>query len=190
MKEKCLKFRPAEPHDAALICGERNRKDRLFLKNPSIISIAETAKWLENLSSSSRRLIVSDSYLIDNNKDIGIIRIDSIDWINRNCEIGLDVFDDFKGKGYAAPIYEWLLNHLFNELGFHSVYLEVLETNDRAIHIYKKLGFRQDGRLRQRIYRDGKFIDYLLFSLLKSEFEEKQYEQTCISDGVGGFGTG
>ena len=53
----------------------------------------------------------------------------------------------------------------------HMVYLEVLESNDRAIHVYERLGFRIDGRLRQRIFRNGTYEDSILMSLLRSEYE-------------------
>ncbi len=190
MEKITLSFRPAEPRDASVICEQRNNGDRRFLKNPSLMSIGETETWLENLGPNSKRFMVMRdcempySHLDAKNYYIGIIRIDHIDYHNRNCEIGLDIFDHCKGMGLAAPIYNWLLNYLFNDLNMHSVYLEVLETNERAKHIYQKLGFVLDGILRERIYRDGKYIDYLMFSLLKSEYNKrKNSEQTCTSNG-------
>jgi RimJ/RimL family protein N-acetyltransferase len=173
-------IRIATPGDASLICEPRNKGDRLYLKDPNLYSVDDTYKWLTNLPSSSKRFIVEEKcdltvfgYVLPTDAMIGVIRIDNIDRNNSCCEIGLDIWDKHKGKGLAIPIYRWLLNHLFNELNFHSVYLEVIETNERARHIYEKLGFRLDGRLRDRIFRDGRYWDYLYMSLRRSEYKNE-----------------
>jgi RimJ/RimL family protein N-acetyltransferase len=168
--------RPAEVYDALKICDSRNNGDRLFLKDPNLYSEEQTKRWLSNLPPTSMRLIVwtkptTRELGFTQSVRIGVIRIDSIDRNNAVCEVGLDIFDDFKGQGLSVPIYTWLLNHLFDDMNFHSAYLEVLSSNKRAIHIYKKLGFRISGVQRERIYRNGKYEDYLYMDLLRSEWK-------------------
>lgn len=181
---KDLKFyvRPVELDDIDVysICSNRNDNDRFFLKDVNLYSETKTREWLKNLPSTSKRFMVCvanpnekhpiNIFFPDN---IGVIRIDLIDYVNSNCQIGLDIFEKFKGKGLAIPIYRWLLNHLFYELNFNSVYLEVTETNTRAIHIYEKLGFKIDGRLRNRIFREGTYWDTLYMSLLRREYKNE-----------------
>ena len=52
--------------------------------------------------------------------------------------------------------------------------LEVYECNERAIRCYRKAGFREEGRLRQRVYRKGKYWDVLVMAVLKEEFEREE----------------
>ena len=47
------------------------------------------------------------------------------------------------------------------------------ETNPRAIHVYEKCGFVHEGKLRQSTYRNGRYIDNLLMSVLRCEWEAK-----------------
>ena len=73
--------------------------------------------------------------------------------------VGLDLVPEHRGKGLSAKVYAWLLDYLFHQLNMHMVYLEVLESNARAQHVYERLGFHIDGRLRQRIFRNGTYED-------------------------------
>ena len=102
---------------------------------------------------------------------IGLVRIDRIDNVNRNCAVGLDLVGAFRGRGLSAKIYAWLLDYLFHQLNMHMVYLEVLASNERAIHVYKRIGFHIDGRLRQKVFRNGAYEDSILMSLLRSEYD-------------------
>ena len=63
-----------------------------------------------------------------------------------------------------------MLDYFVKHLNFESIWLEVLETNKRAIHIYEELGFQADGILRNRIYREGHYINYIVMSILRDEW--------------------
>ncbi len=58
----------------------------------------------------------------------------------------------------------------FAEYGAHRLFLDVFVTNDRARHVYESFGFRQEGIMRDAIYRDGAFHSLVLMSLLESEW--------------------
>ena len=63
-----------------------------------------------------------------------------------------------------------LLKHLFEELEINKIMAQTGEYNDASIALLKKLGFKQDGRLRQHHELDGEMYDDLLFSILAEEF--------------------
>jgi ribosomal-protein-alanine N-acetyltransferase len=75
------------------------------------------------------------------------------------------------GKGLGREVVSEVIAYAFNELHMQQIRLEVLETNQRAIHLYEGLGFQHDGRLRCNQFRDGQYIDSLIMSLLKSEWK-------------------
>jgi RimJ/RimL family protein N-acetyltransferase len=52
--------------------------------------------------------------------------------------------------------------------------LRVFETNPRAIHAYEKAGFVLEGRLRQAHWIDGKFVDVLVMSIIRSDWHEEE----------------
>ncbi|SIS80894.1 Acetyltransferase (GNAT) family protein [Kroppenstedtia eburnea] len=65
---------------------------------------------------------------------------------------------------------EILLRFIFEEMNLHKVKLEVFEFNPRAIRVYEKCGFRQEGRLREEIFRYGRYHDVLVMGLLQEEY--------------------
>lgn len=107
---------------------------------------------------------------------VGVIRMDRIDWVNRNCMVGLDLVPAFRGRGYAQRVYAWLLDYLFAHLNMHMVYLEVLESNQRARRLYERLGFRVEGALREKVFRHGRYEHSILMSLLASEYAAARKE--------------
>lgn len=109
---------------------------------------------------------------------VGVVRLDRIDWTNRNCMVGMDLVPAFRGRGYAQRVYAWLLEYLFAHLNMHMVYLEVLESNVRARRLYERLGFRVEGALREKVFRHGRYEDSILMSLLASEYAAARREST------------
>lgn len=84
--------------------------------------------------------------------------------------IGMDITPTKRGHGYATETYRWFLNESFFAAGMNRVYLFVLETNEVAINLYTKLGFKEEGRQHQAIFRDGNYYDYIMMSILRSEY--------------------
>ncbi len=62
----------------------------------------------------------------------------------------------------------------FEDLNLHRIWLRVFETNQRAIRSYDKAGFTLEGKFREAQYRDGKYVDVMIMSMLKSEWQAHQ----------------
>ena len=60
----------------------------------------------------------------------------------------------------------------FNELGLNRIYLSFIKENLPAFNLYKKTGFKEEGCLRQAIYKNGVYYDSVLMSILKFEYEK------------------
>jgi diamine N-acetyltransferase len=104
---------------------------------------------------------------------VGIIRMDEIDRINRSARVGADVVPAMRGQGYGTRIYQALLRYCFDLLGLHRVWLLVLDSNDVGLKLYFHSGFILEGKHRDAIFRNGKFHDYLLMSILEKEYRER-----------------
>lgn len=74
------------------------------------------------------------------------------------------------GSGLGQQALRSIMDHVFQTLHAHRLWLDVFESNARALHVYRKAGFQQEGTLREAIYRDGKFHTLLLLSILDREF--------------------
>lgn len=108
-------------------------------------------------------------------KMIGNLGFFNLDNRNRSAELGIIIGDkDCWNQGYGTEAVGLLLKHGFNTLNLNRIYLLVLETNPRAIRAYEKAGFSHEGRQRQAEFRDGKYLDLLVMSILKDEFARFQ----------------
>jgi [ribosomal protein S5]-alanine N-acetyltransferase len=63
-----------------------------------------------------------------------------------------------------------VLEHAFNVLGYHKVYLRVLEYNKRAIRCYEKCGFIKEGTDREGALIDGKYETDIYMSVLEDGY--------------------
>lgn len=103
-----------------------------FLHDNTQYSLEDNIKWFEN---TQPRFFILE---VDSDP-VGYFR--TSEWIDNSLYIGMDIHPKFRGLGYANPAYELFINKLKDEYEIKKVYLEVLNTNKRALNIYNKLGF-------------------------------------------------
>lgn len=128
-------------------------------------------EWYEKIKNDKTKLyLIIEEKHQKFNKFIGYIRLTEIDYINRSICVGADIKTNYRGKGYGKEVYKYILNFVFNELNMNKCYLWVLENNERAINLYKKIGFKESGKSRKAIYKNGRYINYIFMDLLKDEY--------------------
>ncbi len=131
-----------------------------------IISLPE-----EPLQGGKNNMIFS---LLDTEKKfIGIAEFFNISWKNKRAEISLVLKPAYRGQGYGYEAVCKLLDIGFGELGFHRIWLRVLEHNQKAIQCYQKAGFVQEGICREESLRQGSFRNQLQMSILRSEWLDR-----------------
>ena len=74
-------------------------------------------------------------------------------------DVGIFVRTDYQDQGVGAALMNTLLDLADNWLMLVRVELEVYADNERAIHLYEKLGFEQEGLLRMTTVRNGRYVD-------------------------------
>ena len=107
----------------------------------------------------------------DSKKHVGNIELSDIDWVHRKARFLIvigDISAQRHGIGYEASAL--LLSHVFNKLNLNRVELGVHEYNKYAIKLYKKLGFKEEGRQRKGFLRNGSYVDVIIMGMLSSEF--------------------
>lgn len=84
---------------------------------------------------------------------------------------GIGIHKNFQRKGYASMAVRLLLRYYFLELRYQKVNVHIYSFNEPSIELHRRLGFVQEGCLRNMAFTKGKFHDELVFGLLSSEFE-------------------
>ena len=110
---------------------------------------------------------------IEDDQIIGSISLEQISHVHRGATLGIFIGDKSgRNKGYGTEAVKLILDYGFNYLNLHSIRLSVFGNNERAIACYKKCGFKEVGRFREKKYVNGKYIDIVLMDILEQEFTE------------------
>lgn len=105
---------------------------------------------------------------------LGACSIVGIDKRNETGEARIFIGDPrFWNKGYGKEAMILLLDYAFNVINLNNITLGVNEINDRAISAYKKIGFREAGRIRKARVIGRKEYDLILMDMLGEEFDKK-----------------
>jgi RimJ/RimL family protein N-acetyltransferase len=104
---------------------------------------------------------------------VGTASLFDINWRVRKCVFGIALGPpEIWGKGFGSEATRLTLRYAFSELNLNRVQLFVYEFNERAVRAYKKVGFQKEGRLREAVYRDGRYYDEFVMACLRSEWSE------------------
>lgn len=74
------------------------------------------------------------------------------------------------GKGYGSAAIAALLDKAFHELELHKVWLMVFRENERSLRTWRRLGFVDEGVLRDEYFHDGAWHDMVRLGLLRHEW--------------------
>lgn len=112
--------------------------------------------------------------LLDGDELLGHISLHNIDHLHRNAFLGILVgAAPRRGQGYGAEAIRLLLDYGFNTLNLHNIALTVHADNHPAIACYKNAGFRESGRKREWVFKDGHYVDVLSMDILAREFNSQ-----------------
>ena len=77
---------------------------------------------------------------------------------------------DSRGRGYACDALMTMLAYAFDRLDLYLVHVRTLAANDRAIRLFERCGFVPEAELRDRSWKDGRWIDHVEMSVTRDEF--------------------
>jgi len=177
-----------------MIYGERIRlrgaeKDDLplfieWVNDPEVIAgltiflpmaMWEEEAWFEGLSKRDpiERPLAVEIREGDSWRLIGNSGFHDFDAVSHSAEVGIMLGDkSIWNQGYGTEVMRLLLKHGFETLNLNRIQLHVYEANRWAIRTYEKIGFIHEGRKRQALYKNGKYQDLLIMSILRSEWSE------------------
>jgi UDP-4-amino-4,6-dideoxy-N-acetyl-beta-L-altrosamine N-acetyltransferase len=166
-------IRALEREDLPRLVRWRNDPEaRRFIFSYLPLSMEEEERWFSRyLEQEKNKVFIIE--VKDKKEAIGYLLLSNIDHKNQNAEIGIHIDErDYQGKGYGKDAMRTFLRFLFCEMNLHRIYLYVHEYNERAIKFYRRMGFMDEGILRDATYTEGRFQNILLMSILRGEFGE------------------
>lgn len=97
---------------------------------------------------------------------IGTIGYHKTDPLNYRAEIGYMIHPDHWFKGIMSEALKKVLDHGFNEIGFHSIEAKINPENDQSRNILLKHSFVKEGYFKESFFENGTFHDTEVYSLI------------------------
>ncbi|WP_409291873.1 GNAT family N-acetyltransferase [Peribacillus sp. SCS-37] len=96
-----------------------------------------------------------------------------IDKKNKKTEIGYWLGSEFEGKGLATQSCRFLIQNAFENLGLNKVEINAAAANHKSRAIPRRLGFKEEGTIRDYELLNGRYLDRTCYGLLKKEYFEQ-----------------
>lgn len=175
--ESSIFLRAFEPEDYLLINKWRNDYQlQAYTGGPiRYVSSAMEKEWvtdkmLHNLVDIYWAICLND----ESRKMVGYISLNAIDHLSKTADAGGTVIGEKEYRD-GFIVFEALLmvlRHAFEELNINRITAHCLPDHPLAPYSLQAFGFQFEGRMREAIYKRGKYRDLLAFSLLRKEYDE------------------
>lgn len=153
-------------HLARIRLWRNDERIRTWCRQYDLISEQAHSEWFERQAKDPTIRM----YAIYDNGIVGVCGLTSIDQVNRRAEFSLYIDPGRHGNGLGERALKTLLHHGFYNLGLNCIWGETFEGNPAA-KMFERLGMKEEGRRRDFYYRNGRFIDARLFSVLRADFD-------------------
>lgn len=152
--------------DLEYILSWRNHPDiKRFMLSQHEITLAEHRNWFHRASrDESKALLIAHQ----NNQALGCVVFSAVNK-NSTCDWGFYSAPD-NPAGTGTSICSAALDYAFYELKVHKVAGQVLDYNHASVRIHKRLGFLEEGKLREHICINGRYHNLLCFGILSDEW--------------------
>ena len=103
----------------------------------------------------------------------GCIGLPQLKKDHRKAAIGYWLAEEFQGYGIMTEVVKALINYLFNELKLNRVEINCALGNEKSCAIPQRLGFTNEGIIRQAEWLYDHFVDWNKYSVLAGEWNHK-----------------
>jgi len=128
-------------------------------------------KWIQD-SMASKNEIRLGVCLRGSGELVGLSSIVGIDWMNRSARSHIMIGDKSNwGKGYGTEAVIETVRFGFLHRGFERMWVRIVDTNLSSITLHERVGYKREGVMRHAVFKNGRFHDVVVLSLLREEFD-------------------
>lgn len=103
---------------------------------------------------------------------IGQIAFFLVNSTHHFSEIEYCIGQAFQKKGLATEALKAIIEFGFESVNFHKIQVCHKAGNEASMNLIRKCQFTYEGTLRDFFYMNGKYVDRLYYSMLRSEYEQ------------------
>jgi len=99
----------------------------------------------------------------------GVVSLMDMSLKHKSASIGYWLGTEFIGKGIMTKVCKDIIDYAFDELDLHRIEIRCAEGNTKSRAIPERLGFTEEGRVRESEYLYDHYVTHVVYGLLKSE---------------------
>lgn len=169
-----VRLRKPEPEDLDALYIQKNDSEVAALLGgfTTGLSRRDLSDWLERHRTTDDEVLwtIADK---ETDRCLGHVGLYRIDHRIGRAEFAIMIGERSAwGRGIGSSTTRFVLRYGFEQLALQRIELSVLANNDRAIELYRKLGFKQEGLQRRAQYKDGRHLDVILMAILREELHD------------------
>lgn len=164
---------PLEREDLAFVHQLDNNASvmRYWFEEPYMAFVELAELYDKHIHDQSERRFV----VATNGVKVGLVELVEIDHIHRRAEFQIIISPSHQGNGYASRAANLAMEYAFNVLNLYKLYLIVDKDNEKAIHIYKKIGFQIEAELLDEFFINGEYRSAIRMCMFQNRyFQHKQ----------------
>jgi hypothetical protein len=143
-----------------------------YMNTDPVLTIEKQIEWFERIKKRDDQM----NWIVNvDGRPVGLINVFDIDRINLRCSWGYYIAEKEARSLQLALFLEWnLYDYVFDVLKLHKLCNETFVDNKQVIKLHIICGGKEDGVIREHIYKNGEFHDVSVGSILSDEWIAKR----------------
>jgi RimJ/RimL family protein N-acetyltransferase len=133
-------------------------------------------KFIEDLGTQqagTQAFLVIEAIEGEKRRPIGSLNLHNINPKDHTATFGIAIGDKkYWSKGYGTEAAALIIRYGFEQLNLHRISSSAFALNGRSIKMHLKLGFKEEGRQREIVFKNGAYCDEVMFGLLREEWKK------------------
>ncbi|QKJ88310.1 Diamine N-acetyltransferase [Paramixta manurensis] len=163
-----VKLRPLEREDLRFVHQLDNNASvmRYWFEEPYEAFVELEDLYGKHIHDQTERRFVVEH----NDEKVGLVELVEINHVHRRAEFQIIIAPAHQGKGLAGKAVKLAMDYGFSVLNLYKLYLIVDQENEKAIHIYTKLGFEIEGVLKHEFFINGEYRNTIRMCIFQHQF--------------------
>ncbi len=148
----------------------RNQKHiRINMYHDQIISPQAHNLWFDRALASNG---IIGKIMVWKDTPLGFVNFTNFDPVNNRCEWGFYIGEPKAPKGAGKIMGILALDYIFHVQHIRKLCAEVLSVNHKSLQYHQRLGFVEEGRLKEHLLRNNGYIDVIVYALFPQKWNE------------------
>lgn len=158
---------PVLPEDLGLLFAWLNDAEAARIDFPyRPVDCLSYKDWLDKQSQASSQIVFIVRHM-EQVRALGFVMFKNMQQAYRAAELGIRIGQEAdRGRGYGSRATSLAMTYAWGTLNLHRLSLNVFAENTRAIAAYRKVGFVEEGVMRDAAFTDGQWRDVVVMAAI------------------------